>query len=549
MAEKRNGGARRALNRMAMDAPLPPPRFAPPELPLGVVPEGRVSGVAMDYSPLAYDYLGSMTTGFAPFPGYPHLANLTTRGEYRQLASTMATELTREWIALSSTDDEADDKTNPRIAELTKAIERFKLKGLFQLAATHDCFFGRGQIFINLSGQDRKVPLVLSPATIPVGSLKSFTTVEAMWTTPSAYNALDPAAPDFYRPTNWFMLGQEVHASRLLTIITRPLPDMLKPAYNFSGMSLSQIAEPYVENWLRTRQAVSDLINNFSTSVLATSMDQVLQGNDDGQDVFARADLFTATRSNKGLMLLDKDREELIQVNTPLGGLHELQAQAQEHMCSISRTPAIILTGISPSGLNASSDGEIRVFYDWISAIQEAYYLEPLTTCIKVIMLHLWGEIDDSICIKFRPLWQMTPQEESAIRLSDAQADAIYLDRSVVDQEEVREKLARDPASGWDGLDTSVVVMPDAEPEPDDGEDRPAESQAELATSAPTLNGAQVSSMIEVSQAVAVGTLAHEAGLAILQQAFGLTPEAAATLLTTPPQASELVPDKVNAKV
>ena len=137
-------------------------------------------------------------------------------------------------------------------------------------------------------------------------------------------------------------------------------------------------------------------------------------------------------------------------------------------MCSISRTSAIILTGISPSGLNASSEGEIRVFYDWISAVQEAYYLEPLTICIKVIMLHLWGEIDDSINIKFKPLWQMSPQEESAIRLSDAQADAIYLDRSVVDQEEVREKLARDTNSGWDGLDTSVVVMP--EPEPDDGE-------------------------------------------------------------------------------
>lgn len=461
--------ARRALHRMAMDTTPPVSRFAPPELPRGVVPEGRVAGIAMDYAPLAYDYLGSLNTGFTPFPGYPYLANLTTRGEYRQLASTMATELTREWIELSSTDDEADDETNPRIAELTQAIERFKLKEVFHLAATHDCYFGRGQVFIDLQGQDRNVPMVLAAATIPQGSLKAFRAVEAMWTTPSAYNALDPAAPDFYKPTNWFMLGQEVHSTRLLTIITRPLPDMLKPAYNFSGMSLSQIAEPYVENWLRTRQSVSDLINNFSTTALATSMDQVLQGDDDGQDVFARADLFTATRSNRGLMLLDKEREELVQVNTPLSGLHELQAQAQEHMCSISRTPAIILTGISPSGLNASSEGEIRVFYDWISAIQEAYYLEPLTICIKVIMLHLWGEIDDSISIKFKPLWQMTPQEEAAIRLSDAQSDAIYLDRQVVDQEEVREKLARDPNSGWDGLDTSVVVMPEPE-EPLDGE-------------------------------------------------------------------------------
>ena len=197
--------------------------------------------------------------------------------------------------------------------------------------------------------------------------------VEAVWTTPAGYNALDPAAPDFYKPSSWFMLGQEVHASRLMTVVTRPLPDILKPAFNFAGMSLSQLAEPYVDNWLRTRQSVADLINNFSTTALKTSMDQILQGDDDGADLLNRADLFTATRSNKGLMLLDMEREELVQINTPLSGLHELQAQSQEHMCSVSRMPAIILTGISPSGLNASSDGEIRIFYDWIAAQQEAH--------------------------------------------------------------------------------------------------------------------------------------------------------------------------------
>ena len=133
-----------------------------------------------------------------------------------------------------------------------------------------------------------------------------------MWITPTGYNALDPTAPDFYRPNRWWMLGTEVHASRLMTIITRNVPDMLKPAFNFSGISMSQLAQPYVENWLRTRQSVSDLINNFSITALATGMDQVLQGGDDdtidaANEVLKRAELFTLMRSNKGLMLLDKE--------------------------------------------------------------------------------------------------------------------------------------------------------------------------------------------------------------------------------------------------
>lgn len=447
------------------------PQFAPPTLMPGVVPTGEKSAIAMDYNPGLYDFANNMAWGtsyFTPFPGYPYLAGLATRAEYRNLADTLSSEVTREWIRFKGASDaegngEAEQDTL-RIAELEQAVKDYNLQDIFKLAAAQDCFFGRAQITINIKGADRKLPLVLSPKTIKKGTLESFTCVEAMWTTPSAYNANDPTAPDFYKPREWFVLGDQVHASRIMTIITRPLPDMLKPAYNFSGMSLSQLAEPYVNNWLRTRQSVSDLINNFSITALKTNMGQVLQGTCDGSDVFARADLFTLTRSNRGLMLLDKDSEELDQVNTPLSGLDSLQAQSLEQMCTVSRIPAVILTGVSPSGLNASSEGEIRVFYDWISSQQNAYYRHPLEVCIKVIMLDLWGEIDPTITFEFNSLWQVSAKEESEIRNNNANAASTYIDRGVLSAEEVRENLAADPNSGYSGIDVSDVPEPPVDP-------------------------------------------------------------------------------------
>lgn len=441
----------------------------PPDLMPGVVPKGESPAIAMDYNPGLYDFATSMAMpyDFQGFPGYPYLASLATRAEYRQFASTMASELFREWITISNKNAKAgsDTQDNERIAELEAAIERFDLLGVFQRAATQDCLFGRGQISINIRGADESLPLILSSSTIKQRSLESFTTIEAMWTSPSAYNAIDPTAPDFYKPREWFVLGKRMHASRLLTVITRPLPDMLKPAYNFSGMSLSQLAEPYVNNWLRTRQAVSDLINNFSITILKTNMAQVLQGNCDGGDVFDRADLFTLTRSNRGLMLVDKEGEEIAQVNTPLSGLHELQAQAQEHQSSVTRIPTMILTGISPTGMNASSEGEIRAFYDWIGSQQQSYWYHALDTCIKVIMLDLWGEIDDSLRFEFNPLWQMSEKDESEIRLNNSTSDGNYLDRGVVSAEEVRRKLASNPESGYTGI--GVQDLPDMADLPD----------------------------------------------------------------------------------
>ena len=94
-------------------------------------------------------------------------------------------------------------------------------------------------------------------------------------------------------------------------------------------------------------------------------------------DLFSRAKLFTLTRSNKGIFLTDKDREELSQLAVPLSGLHELQAQAQEQMCAVSHVPSTILLGIAPSGFGNVAEGELRSWYDWVAAIQEILLPHP----------------------------------------------------------------------------------------------------------------------------------------------------------------------------
>jgi phage-related protein (TIGR01555 family) len=454
---KSNGLARAVYKASQLEDKITYPLQLPTFM-RGVVPVGETAGIAMDdnFTSFASSVNFGQTVGF---PGYPRLSFLATIAEYRAMASALSTELTREWITINSSET-AGDETKDKVTELTKKLQDIGLQQVIQRAAEHDAYFGRAQIFIDIKDHDIRTPLILSPKTIKLNSFDKVATVEAIWTTPSVYNSINPAADDFYKPRAWFMLGKIVHSSRLVTVITRPLPDLLKPAFDFSGMSLSQLAEPYVNNWLRTRQSVSDLINNFSITALKTAMMQTLDGSDDGTSLIQRAALFTAMRSNKGLMLLDKDAEDLVQQNVPLGSLDKLQAQAQEHMCAVSRLPAIILTGISPTGLNASSEGEIKAFYDWIAAQQEAYWRQPIETIFKVIQLSMYGSIDPDITWEFDPLYQMTPEQLSKIRLDNATAAGTYIDRGVIDASEERERLARDSDSGYQGLDLSLEIVP-----------------------------------------------------------------------------------------
>ncbi|EEZ74644.1 hypothetical protein NEILACOT_05360 [Neisseria lactamica ATCC 23970] len=192
-------------------------------------------------------------------------------------------------------------------------------------------------------------------------------------------------------------------------------------------------------------------------------MSAILGGSDDGDtSIILRAELYNRLRDNRGLMLLSKDEEEFFQFNTPLSGLDALLAQSQEQMAAPSHTPLVKLLGITPSGLNASTEGEIAVYYDHIRAMQENLLRDPLDKLLKLVQLHLFGKVDDNITFDFVPLRQMSETELSTIRKSDTDRDVAYIQAGVVSAEEVRGRLAGEPGSGYNGIDVEdVPEMPD----------------------------------------------------------------------------------------
>ncbi|EDI6965051.1 DUF1073 domain-containing protein [Salmonella enterica] len=464
----------------------PQREFVRYEPPPGVIPEDiRNAVLAMDSTP--YDTLNSQYPDFVygGFPGYPYLALQAQLPEYRRMVSVIAEEMTRKWIKVKAV-GEGDDSRAPRIAQLTDALERYNVRDAFRLAVEHDGFFGRGQIYIDVrspSGMsawtdpaELESRLFISDKKIPKGSLLGLRVIEPVWTYPGMYNADNPLSDDFYCPSEWYVMGKTVHASRMIDLISRPVPDMLKPAYNFGGLSLVQIAEPYVNNWLRTRDSVGDMLHSFSLSGIMTDMSQALTGKRD-PNYAKRAELFNRTRDNRGLLMLDKQKEEFFQFNTPLSGLDTLQAQAQEHMFFVSAIPSVKFAGLSPTGLNASSEGEIRVFYDTITALATRLLNKPLKKVLDIIQLSEFGDIDPDITFEFEPLHELTREQLANIRKTEAETDQIYESAGAVTNNEVRERLATAPDSPYSGIDLSGEIEID-----DTEENPPQDPNADLET-------------------------------------------------------------------
>lgn len=461
-------------------------RYVPPS---GVIPEDKQAAtLAMDSTP--YQYLNAVNAGVEAFPGYPRLAQLALRPEYRKMVSTIAEEMTRKWMTLRAVGD--DDKSE-RIDAIDAELRRLNVREVFRQADENDGYYGRGQVYIEMKAPDGTTAsdnpaeldtmLFMNRNKVVIGSLVALRSIEPVWTYPKTYNADNPLSATFYKPDGWYVMAKSVHSSRVLTFISRPVPDLFKAAYNFGGLSLTQIAEPYVNNWLRTRDSVGDMVHSFSISGLAVDMSAALAG-DGGTSLFDRAELFNRMRDNRGVMMTDKANEEFFQFNTPLSGLDALQAQAQEQQASICGIPLVKLLGITPTGLNASTDGEIRVFYDGIHARQENLFRAPLKTVIDLVQLSLFGDIDPDIDFKFEPLYQLSELDQANVHKIEADTDAVLINASVITTDESRERLASDPDSPYQSLDLNDPLLNDLDDLDDD-------DQAEDPAADPTERGRQ----------------------------------------------------------
>lgn len=439
------------------------PLFEPPELPAGVIDPAERLAMDSQHSG-AYGY-ANQGCGYQAFMGYPALAQLSQLAEYRLLSEKPAQAMVRKWVKIKSKSGE--DKTI-LIKIIEDELARLNVRELFAEAAKLDGFFGRAQLFVDLgehSGEELKTPMIMDKAKLK-DQLRGFKIVEPMYTYPADYRSDNPLADSFYNPRMWYVMGQQVHASRLLLFVSRPLPDILKPAYNFGGMSMSQLCMPYVNNWLSTRDSVNRLIKNFSILGLKTNMQNTLLG-DSGDDIVSRGELYNAIRDTQGLFMMDMEAEDLVQLNTPLTNLDKLQAQAQEHMSSVSSIPLVVLFGTTPAGLNASSEGEITVWYDYIADMQEVLFRENLHKVIEIIQLSKIGEVDPDILAEFEQLWEPDATDSAAIRKSDAETAAIYVDMQAISPQEVRDELGNRIDSGFNSLSPTAPEFEEEE----DGEE------------------------------------------------------------------------------
>lgn len=410
------------------------------------------------------DFFGACEISYLarPFIGYAQCSDLMQDGLMQAGVETVADEMTRKFIEISAPDEMIKKR-------LEAELQRLDVRGVFNRAAAWCGYFGGCLVYMDTGDapEDLAKPVALTPEFIAQGSLRGLRVIEPVVASPDWYNSSDPLAADYFEPRSWFVQSTRVHASRLLVFRQNTPPLLLKAAYNFFGVPAVQIALDYVAHFTQTREAAARLLTKFSTTVFKTDISRLLYGGDAAQ-AKARIGHFARQRDNNGVAVLDYESEAMEQLNTPLSGVDVIVRQALELLAVVWRIPAVKLFGISPAGLNATGESDMQNFYDYVASRQAKVFADPLRRLIQAVQLSVTGKIDPAVTYEFVPLWEMTAREKAERDKVWADTDAVYLDRGVLWEEEVRNAVAAQPGGRYAGIDPGNLPPPPENGQRDD---------------------------------------------------------------------------------
>jgi len=137
--------------------------------------------------------------------------------------------------------------------------------------------------------------------------------------------------------------------------------------------------------------------------------------------------------------------------------------------------PATRLLGREPAGMNATGEGDLRNYYDRLSADQEVRLTPVLSKLDEVLIRSTLGSRDPDVHYTWRPLWQMSDEEKAKIELQKAQAFLIDVNTGLIDPQALKEGRQNSLVESgflYPGLDAAIEAAEAEAQEEDVPEDQ-----------------------------------------------------------------------------
>lgn len=242
-----------------------------------------------------------------------------------------------------------------------------------------------------------------------------------------------------------------VHYSRILRMDWNVLPPRWQNFNQGWGDPLVQTIYEELRNYSMAFSHTATIMEDFVNGILRIpNLTTIMASQCGDENVMRRLNILNLSKSTTNTMILDAD-ETYEKASTNVSGIADLIDRFMLALSAVTRIPASLLFGRSPSGMNSTGDSEVRNFYDAIKQEQETKLRSVLEKLVRYIIISKDGPLDgvepESWSVQFVPLWQNTEEQDALTRRAVAETDAIYIDRGVLTPEEVA--ISRFAGNKW----------------------------------------------------------------------------------------------------
>lgn len=254
-----------------------------------------------------------------------------------------------------------------------------------------------------------------NPKMIEPGSYKGFAVVDPIWLTYDwdEESMSDPISPFFQVPTWINTHNRRIHRSWIIRVLNSEVPDVLKPAYYYAGLSLTQMI--YERVWCADKIANEAPLLAMTKRLLITdgNIEQMI-GDPRHTNIFFKA--INYFRDNFSVFV-KKPSHNVTQLDTNLGELSALTSQQYQLVAAISQIPVTKLFKNVPTGLQSTGEYEWDDYAQTLNTIQNNDYTPLLRKHFEIYCASFYPERDDiRLDIEWNPI--DVPKEKEQVQMA-----------------------------------------------------------------------------------------------------------------------------------
>lgn len=294
-----------------------------------------------------------------------------------------------------------------------------------------------------------------NPDGITPGSYKGIVQIDPQWCSP----ILDLAAgsqPDrmhFYEPTYWLINGRRYHRSHLIIYIPYPVAKMLRPLYQFGGVSVPQRIMERTYAAERTANEAPHLALSKRTTVYGVDTAEAMANEN---KFLTRLLQWVRYRDNYGIKIIDKQADQISQFDTSLADLDAVIMTQYQLTAAAAEVPATKLLETQPKGWQSSGEYEESSYHETLESIQ-THDLTPLLERHHLCVMRSYvaptlGIAPIALRVKWEELDSPTGKELAEIGEIKSRTAINYANTQAFDQYDIRAVTIADKTSDYSNL-------------------------------------------------------------------------------------------------